>query len=157
GTLSASTNFTWTVTNVNRAPVITVITDRTDAENAVISLAVTASDPDGDALTYSATGLPPALTISPTTGAISGTLSYVSAGPHSVTVSATDGTLSASTSFTWTVTNVNRAPVITAITDQTNAENAAISLAVTASDPDGDTLTYSATGLPSSLSINPMS
>src|SRR5207342_2197901 len=88
------------------------------------------------------------------TGAISGTLSYSSAGPHPVTVTVSDGTLTASTSFSWTVTNVNRAPVITAITDQTNAENAAISLAVTASDPDGDTLTYSATGLPPSLTIN---
>ena len=111
---TGSTTFTWTVTNVNRAPVVTAIADQTSAENAAISLAVAASDPDSDTLTYSATGLPPALTINATTGVISGTLSYTSAGTHAVTVTATDGTLAASESFTWTVTNVNRAPVVTA-------------------------------------------
>ena len=155
GTLSGSQTFTWTVTNVNRAPVVTAIANQTSAENATITLAVTASDPDGDALTYSATGLPAGLSINPTTGAITGTLSYTSAGPHTVTVTASDGTLSASQSFTWTVTNVNRAPVVTAIANQTSAENAPITLAVTASDPDGDALTYSATGLPASLSLSP--
>ena len=114
-----------------------------------------ASDPDGDAITFSATGLPPGLAISPTTGVISGTLSYTSAGTHSVTVTATAGTLSGTASFTWTVTNVDRAPVVTAIADQTSAENAAINLAVTASDPDGDAITFSATGLPPGLAIAP--
>ena len=80
---------------------------------------------------------------------ISGTLSYASAGTHPVTATASDGTLATgSTTFTWTVTNVNRAPVLTAIANQTSAENAAITLAVAASDPDGTALTYSATGLP---------
>ena len=70
------------MTNVNRAPVVTAIADQTSAENAAISLAVTASDPDGDALTYSATGLPASLSISPTTGVIGGTLTYTSAGTY---------------------------------------------------------------------------
>jgi len=86
---------------------------------------------------------------------ISGTLSYASAGTHSVTVTASDGTLTASQSFTWTVSNVNRAPVLTAPGDQTSAENDVISLALSASDPDGDSLTYSATGLPEGLAIAP--
>jgi len=99
-------------------------------------------------ITFSATGLPSGLTIAPSTGLISGTLSYTSAGTQSVTVTATAGTLSTSAGFTWTVTNVDRAPLMTAIANQTSAENAAISLPVTASDPDGDALTFSATGLP---------
>jgi len=115
GTLSTNAGFTWTVTNVDRAPVMTAIADQTSAENAAISLPVTASDPDGDALTFSATGLPPGLAIAPTTGVISGTLSYTSAGTRSVTVTATAGTLSTSTGFTWTVTNVDRPPIVTAI------------------------------------------
>jgi len=45
---------------------------------------------------------------------ISGTLSYTSAGLHSVTVTVSDGSLTASQPFTWTVTNTNRAPVLTA-------------------------------------------
>src|SRR4029077_16614954 len=106
------------VTNVDRAPVISVIANQASAENAAISLTVTASDPDGDVVTYSATGLPPALAIDPATGVISGTLSYTSAGTHPVTVTASDGTLSVSQSFTWTVTNVDRAPVISVIANQ---------------------------------------
>ena len=153
---TGSTTFTWTVTDVNRAPVLTAVADQTSAEHATITLPLVASDPDGTALTYSATGLPPALTINAATGVISGTLSFTSAGAHTVTVTATDlAGATGSTNFTWTVTNVNRPPVLTAVADQTSAENAAITLALVASDPDGDTLTYSATGLPAGLTIAP--
>src|SRR4029077_11148004 len=110
--------FTWTVTNVNRAPVLTALVDRTDAENAAVSLLLTASDPDGDTLTFSATGLPSGLAI--TAGSITGTLAYDSAGPHTVVVTVSDATLNASRTFTWTVTNVNRAPVLTALADRTD-------------------------------------
>ncbi len=65
-----------------------------------------------------------------------------------MTVTVSDGTASAAQTFTWTVTNVNRAPVLTALADRTDAENATVSLPVVASDPDSDTLTFSATGLP---------
>ena len=154
GSLASSQTFTWTVTNVNRAPTLTAPANRTSAENATVSLQLVASDPDGDAVTYSATGLPPALTVNVTTGLISGTLSYTSAGTYSVTATASDGTLSNSKTFTWTVTNVNRAPTLTASPDQTSAENTTVSLQLVASDPDGDAVTYSATGLPPTLTVN---
>src|SRR6202041_2288588 len=101
----ASQSFTWTVTNVDRAPVLSAVANRTDAENATISLALVATDPDGDVLTYSATGLPGGISVNPSTGLLSGTLSYTSAGTYPVTVTASDGTLAASQSFTWTVTD----------------------------------------------------
>ena len=148
GTLTNSQTFTWTVTNVNRAPVLTPPPNQTSAENATIALAVAASDPDGDPLTYSATGLPATLSVNAGTGLITGTLTYTSAGTYTVTATVSDGALTNSKTFTWTVTNVNRAPVLTPPADQTSAENATISLAVVASDPDGDALTYSATGCP---------
>jgi len=71
-----------------------------------------------------------------------------------VTVSASDGTLTTNQPFTWTVTKVERAPVITAIPNQTSPESAVIALQVVASDPDGDPVTFSATGLPAPLTIN---
>jgi Putative Ig domain len=67
-------------------------------------LQLAASDPDGDVLTYAATGLPPSLTVNGTTGLMSGTLSIASAGTYSVTATASDGTLSRNKTFTWTVT-----------------------------------------------------
>ncbi len=50
GTASATQTFTWTVTNVNRAPALTAVPDRTDAENTVIASPSRAptSDPDDD-------------------------------------------------------------------------------------------------------------
>ena len=48
----------------------------------------------------------------------------------------------------------NQAPVITAITDQSGTEGEAVSLQVEATDPDGDPLTFSASDLPSGLSIS---
>jgi PKD repeat protein len=154
GTLSDSKTFTWTVTNVNQAPTLTAPANQTSAENAAVSLQLVASDPDGTALTYSATGLPPSLTVTAATGLISGTLSFTSAGTYSVTATASDGTLSDSKTLTWTVTNVNQPPTLTAPANQTSAENAIVSLQLVATDPDGGALTYSATGLPPSLIIN---
>ena len=62
-------------------------------------LQLTGSDPEGQPLTYSATGLPPGLSLMESTGYVSG--SGTTAGSHEVTVTASDGALSSSQSFTW--------------------------------------------------------
>jgi hypothetical protein len=155
GTQTASQIFIWTVTNVDRPPVLSAVADRTDAVNATVSLALVATDPDGDVLTFSATGLPGSLSVNPSTGLISGTLSSASAGPHPVTATVFDGTLTTSRTFAWTVTNADRPPVLTAVADRADSVNATVSLALVATDPDGDALTYSVTGLPGGLSVNP--
>ncbi len=62
-----------------------------------------ASDPDGDPLTFTATGMPPGMTIDPATGTITGTFT----GPCTcqVTITVTDGRGgSDSVGFGWTVT-----------------------------------------------------
>jgi len=66
---------------------------------------VTATDPDGQAVTYQATDLPVALTINATTGVISGVLGASSAGVYTVTVTASDGSLIDAVTFTWSVDN----------------------------------------------------
>ncbi len=51
-----------------------------------------------------------------------------------------DGSLTATDTFTWTVTNVNRPPVFsTDLLDQNAAEGDTINLDANASDPDLDT------------------
>ena len=57
---------------------------------------------DSQPLTYSHGGLPPGLSMMPSTGYISGT--GTTAGSYMVTVLASDGTLSARQTFTWTMT-----------------------------------------------------
>ena len=70
-----------------------------------------ATDWDGDALSFSATGLPASVTLNPATGLIAGV--FPAAGVYTITATATDGTLSSSRTFTWTVTGLNRAPLLT--------------------------------------------
>ncbi|MFD4505486.1 putative Ig domain-containing protein [Streptomyces sp. NPDC058457] len=88
-----STGNTVTVTNPG---------SQSTATGSSVSLQISASDSAGATLTYSASGLPTGLSISSSTGLISGTAS--TAGTYSTTVTATDSTgASGSASFTWTV------------------------------------------------------
>uniref|UniRef100_C6E385 PKD domain containing protein n=1 Tax=Geobacter sp. (strain M21) TaxID=443144 RepID=C6E385_GEOSM len=154
GTAPTSVTFTWSVTTVNQAPVVTAPAAQTSAQGAAASLQIAATDANGDSLSYSATGLPDGLSINSSTGLISGTVSYAAALTNTVTVTATDGTAPVSVTFTWSVTKTNQAPVLTAPAAQTSAQGAAASLQIAASDANGDSLSYSATGLPDGLSIN---
>jgi hypothetical protein len=159
-----STNeaFTWTVSAVsaNQPPVLSPIGNKTNTESDIVSLQVSATDPENDNLTYSATGLPTGLSINSSTGLISGTISGGSAqlSPYTVTVTVTDDGSPAESDdevFTWLVgVASNQPPVLSPIGNQTNDESDAVSLQVNATDPENDNLTYSATGLPTGLSIN---
>ena len=101
---TASKAFAWTITNTNQLPVVTNLEDQTSIVGGAVSTSIVAADPDGDALSFSATGLPPGLSLDATTGVISGTLPFDGAGRYTVTVSVSDGTGTASTTFSWTIT-----------------------------------------------------
>ncbi len=79
--------------------------NQTGTVGTAVSLQIQASDSaSGQTLTYSATGLPTGLSISSSTGLISGTPS--AAGTFNVTVTAKDTTnASGSASFTWTISS----------------------------------------------------
>ncbi|MEV4560308.1 RICIN domain-containing protein [Kitasatospora sp. NPDC049285] len=68
--------------------------------NTAVSLQLSATDSANKALTWSATGLPAGLSIS-SAGLVTGT--PTTAGSSTVTVTASSGTASGSTSFTWSV------------------------------------------------------
>ncbi len=86
----------------NTGPVVTNPGNKTNFVGDVVNLAITANDPNGDAMTFSATGLPAGLTINSATGVITGTTT--TSGSYRVTVNVTDGTFTANTSFDWLVT-----------------------------------------------------
>ncbi len=88
--------------NPQTVPQVTNPGARNGTVGSAASLQVSATDPNGDTLTYSATGLPTGLQINPASGLISG--APTAAGSYNVVVSASDGVNSASASFVWTIT-----------------------------------------------------
>ncbi len=158
---SASIDVTMNVTNVNEAPVFTdgSSTTRSIAENTAsgtnIGTPVSATDGDGDTLTYSLSGTDAAsFSIISSTGQLQTiaavALNYETKSSYSVTITADDGNgNSASISVTVNITNLNdNTPVFTdgSSTTRSIAENTAsgtnIGTPVAATDGDGDTLTY---------------
>src|SRR5580698_3659557 len=130
---------------------------QTGQAGTAASLQIKATDSaSGQTLTYSATGLPTGLSISSSTGAISGT--PTTAGTSSVTVTVTDGTgAKGMASFTWTISSSSTGNTVTVTNpgNQTGTVGTAASLQIKATDSaSGQTLTYSATGLPAGLSIS---
>ena len=95
---TSTTGNTVTVTNPG---------SQTGTVGTAASLQISASDSaSGQTLTYSATGLPAGLSISSTTGLITGT--PTTAGTYSVTVTAKDTTgATGSASFTWTISSAS--------------------------------------------------
>ena len=87
----------------NNAPVLLDPGNRSSARGQPTNLQLQGSDPDGTPVSYSATGLPPGLALMASTGYISGTPS--TAGAYAVTANVSDGVLSASQTFTWTITS----------------------------------------------------
>jgi hypothetical protein len=114
-------------------------------------------------LTYSlAEGAPEGATIDPATGVFTWTPGEETGGKtYKVTVEVKDDgepALTATETFQVTVVEVNQAPVLTVLADQTVDEGTALSLTVTATDADlpAQTLTYSlAEGAPEGATIDP--
>ena len=147
-----SETITVTVTPVNDTPVLASIGNQTVNEESSTSITLSASDVDGDSLTYQLDSATAALgaSVSGNTLSINPTTDFTGSG--SVTVSVSDGSLSDSETFTVTVNNINDAPVLTAVSDLTIPEDTSTTVTLAATDIDGDSLTYSITS--SSAELN---
>ena len=159
---SDSIPVTISVTDVNEAPVFSDGDDATRfiAENTVPSVdigpPVEATDEDGDTLTYTLSGTDEMLfNIASTTGQLTTVLAFdhETKNTYSVTVSVSDNNGGSDTiSVTINIINVNEAPefddggsTIRSIPENT-AAGIDIGNAVSATDEDGDALTYSLAG-----------
>ena len=155
-------------TSLNQPPVITSGATFNVAENTTAVTTVTATDPEGNTLTFAISGGADSAKFS--INATTGVLTFVSApnfeaptdaGPNNVydvTVSVSDGTNAAVTkAFAVTVTNVNESPRITSGASFNTAENTTAVTTVVATDPEGAALTYSITSGSdrTKFSINP--
>ena len=85
----------------NLPPVLVAPGNQSSVVGQSAALQLQGSDPDGLPVTYSATSLPAGLSLQPSTGYISGT--PTTAQTASVTARVSDGALTATSTFTWTV------------------------------------------------------
>ncbi|MDA0976313.1 MAG: Ig-like domain-containing protein, partial [Proteobacteria bacterium] len=149
---SATQDITVNVTNVNdNNPSFTSSATFSAAENQTAIGTVTATDADDDAVTFTVSGTELAITSA-------GVLTFVEApdyetkAVYTATVTASDGTNTTTQNITVNVTNVNDvAPVFTSSATFSAAENQTAIGTVTATDDEGDDITFTVSG--SELSI----
>jgi VCBS repeat-containing protein len=134
----------------NTAPTVaTPIPDQAATEDEPFSYQVPAStfaDPEGDALAYTASGLPGWLIFNGATRTFTGTPANADVGTTIVTVIATDTSgESVALTFTLTVSNVNDAPTVTDpdIELHTDPSTGVVTGNLGVTDPDRDPLIYS--------------
>jgi hypothetical protein len=140
GTVKDSTSFTFTVASITDVVAINTTTIEEDA-----SATVTLSSTFSGTPTYSAKSDTSAITVSVSSTTLQLTPSSNWNGTSTITAYASVGTLKDSTTFTLSVTAVNDVPVITAVADASTNEETEKTIKLSATDIDGDALTYSAT------------
>lgn len=140
------------VSNINRPPDIKPVSDQFIAENNSLIFNVNASDPDGDAISISAFGLPPGASFFDS-GNGAATFNWIpgfdDAGIYQVVLRVEDfaGDFDVDT-FAINVANTNRPPQLNPINDTAIAENQALHLEIAATDPDGGNVALSVLGVP---------
>ncbi|WP_293759519.1 putative Ig domain-containing protein [uncultured Paraglaciecola sp.] len=130
----------------NSAPAISSADTDTASIGTLFNYTLTATDADGDTLTYQASLLPAWLTFDAAIAELSGTPPAGSAGDYQVTLAASDGMNS--TPVFLTISIANSAPVITSTAGNNGVIGSAYSYTLTANDADADTLIYSSVTLP---------
>ena len=147
-------------------PTLTAIGDQSVREGETLTIVLTATDDDGDAVTFSITDEPGFCTLTDFTGP-TGEIQCIPGGTDSgkyskVKVTATDNSgppaESASDNFNLTVTE-NAAPNLSNISNQSVEEGDSLSIPLIASDPDNsvpgtDILSFSISGFPGTCVLN---
>lgn len=138
--------FTITVTDVEETPVLGSVGNQSTAEDTLLAFAATATDSDGDPLTFAWTGVPAGATATDA-GAFSWTPTQAQIGIYTLTVTVSDGTgRSDSEEFTITVTAVNDNPTVANALGDLNKQQdfgtTNIALASVFADAENDALAY---------------
>ena len=151
GTNTSSQDITVTITDANDAPTVTSSATFTAAENQTAIGTVTATDADGDSVSFSLEDNAAGNGFSNFAIEVdTGVLSFKSApdyetldsyGPITIVVS--DGTAETRQDISVTITDANDAPTVTSSATFTAAENQTAIGTVTATDADGDSVSFS--------------
>ncbi|WP_458628303.1 choice-of-anchor Q domain-containing protein [Winogradskyella sp. PC D3.3] len=140
----------------NTAPVLATIGNQTIAEGNTLNIVISATDVDGDTLSFTANNLPPfvtfidnnndtaTLTIAPAIG---------DASTNSISISVNDGTTTDTETLNIVVnsgsTTVNNAPVLSTLVSQTLNVDDIKTINISATDADTDALAFVISNAPS--------
>lgn len=138
----------------NQPPAFDPVGNQMVSEGELLAFTVTASDPDGDAVSITAANLPTGAALQDNgdgSAEFEWTPDFDQAGNYAVLFTATDTgdpVASAAVEIMITVGDVNRPPALDPVDSQSVSEGEALLFAVTAIDPDGDPLVIEAANLP---------
>ncbi len=136
----------------NQAPILDSIGPRIISEGVNLNVTVTATDPDGNIPILTAINLPLNATFIDNldgTGTFDFTPDFTQAGIYGMTFIATDGVLADSEQVLITVQELgNQAPIIDSIGPQTVYEGDTLILDLSATDPEGQSITFNYTATP---------
>jgi hypothetical protein len=145
----------------NRAPVLAHVGDKSTVAGITLAFTLSATDADGDALTFSAPVLPAGADFDPTGRSFTWTPQAADIGRHDAAFRVVDnGSPSMADAEEITITVLdgsaaeNHAPEISPLDDQTVAPGQPLSFTLQATDPDGDALEYQANDLPAGATFN---
>jgi hypothetical protein len=141
----------------NRPPTISGTPPSAVTQGSAYSFTPTASDPDGNPLTFSIANKPVWATFNTGTGALTGTPGAANVGTSGgIVITVSDGSLTASLpAFAITVNApANRAPTISGTPPTSVMQGTAYAFAPTAADPDGNSLTFSIANKPAWAAFN---
>lgn len=133
GTNEASQEVLIVVNTANMAPEIDIADEISFDEGEQVVLEPDVTDADGDNTTIKYFGWMSSNTKNTT---------YDDAGSHKVTIEATDGKKTTSKEVTLVIVDVNRKPVLEALQAISVTEGEEVIVRPSASDPDGDTVTF---------------
>jgi hypothetical protein len=162
GTGTSNTSSTTTSTGTgtgtppNNPPTISGAPPTTVASGQSYAFTPTASDPDGNTLTFSIVNRPTWASFSSSTGRLSGTPTSTAVGEYTdIRISVSDGQASASLApFSIVANQANRAPAISGSPLATAREGMVYAFTPDASDADGDALSFSIANRPAWATFN---
>jgi hypothetical protein len=137
----------------NQPPIVNPVGDQFVHINQLLSFTISATDPNSDNLTYSASNLPSGATFNVSTHTFFWKPNFGQAGTYpNIHFEVTDGSLTASDNITIIVSKLP--PILNFIGNHTVNEGTLLSFTVSAIETDSDTLAYSASNLPPGASFN---
>ena len=143
-----------TVIIPNKPPVLAAIGNQSVRASVKLQFTISATDPESNPLTYSATNLPSGANFDAATRTFSWMTTAEQAGLYTnIGFSVSDGTNTDSENIAITVI-ANNPPVLAPIGNQSATVGTKLQFTISASDKDGDPLTYSATNLPNGANLD---